>query len=172
MESRINKGRWTKREKKLFEEAYNRYGKEWKLIASIIGSRTVIQIRTHAQKYFQKIAKLTGTCVMSTSKKDTFYRQIEATERHYKRMRVNRVLESVDNWVGSSENESEESDDENRQDNLTEAVKAYMATNSMNMSREIMAATATLLLAPKYKKIDTKTLDWAKKTSLLKLNCK
>jgi len=29
----------------------------WKKIASLIKSRTVVQIRTHAQKYFQKLAK-------------------------------------------------------------------------------------------------------------------
>jgi hypothetical protein len=33
------------------------HGKGWKKIASLIKSRTVVQIRTHAQKYFQKLAK-------------------------------------------------------------------------------------------------------------------
>jgi len=38
-------------------EGINIYGKEWKKIASMIETRTVVQIRTHAQKYFQKLAK-------------------------------------------------------------------------------------------------------------------
>jgi hypothetical protein len=33
------------------------HGKEWKKIADLIQTRTVVQIRTHAQKYFQKVAK-------------------------------------------------------------------------------------------------------------------
>lgn len=31
------------------------YGKTWKKIAELIPSRTVVQIRTHAQKYFLKL---------------------------------------------------------------------------------------------------------------------
>ena len=33
------------------------YGKGWKKIAGLIKTRTVVQIRTHAQKYFLKLAK-------------------------------------------------------------------------------------------------------------------
>jgi hypothetical protein len=33
------------------------YGKGWKKIASLIKTRTVVQIRTHAQKYFLKLTK-------------------------------------------------------------------------------------------------------------------
>lgn len=50
-------GRWTKEEHEKFLHGINVYGKEWKKIASMIETRTVVQIRTHAQKYFQKLAK-------------------------------------------------------------------------------------------------------------------
>lgn len=50
-------GRWTKEEHAKFLEGIKLYGKEWKKIASMIETRTVVQIRTHAQKYFQKLAK-------------------------------------------------------------------------------------------------------------------
>lgn len=52
-----NTGRWTKEEHATFIEGLNKHGKEWKKIANMIETRTVVQIRTHAQKYFQKIAK-------------------------------------------------------------------------------------------------------------------
>lgn len=52
-----NTGRWTAEEHRLFLQGLEQHGKGWKKIASLIKSRTVVQIRTHAQKYFQKIAK-------------------------------------------------------------------------------------------------------------------
>jgi len=52
-----NTGRWTKEEHHVFLEGLKEYGKEWKKIAGMIPTRTVVQIRTHAQKYFQKLAK-------------------------------------------------------------------------------------------------------------------
>lgn len=52
-----NTGRWTAEEHRLFLEGLEQHGKGWKKIASLIKSRTVVQIRTHAQKYFQKLAK-------------------------------------------------------------------------------------------------------------------
>ncbi len=36
------------------------FGKDWKRVAKMIPTRTVVQIRTHAQKYFQKLAKDMG----------------------------------------------------------------------------------------------------------------
>lgn len=52
-----NTGRWTAEEHHLFLQGLEQHGKGWKKIASLIKSRTVVQIRTHAQKYFQKLAK-------------------------------------------------------------------------------------------------------------------
>eukprot|EP00579_Thalassiosira_antarctica_P008621 CAMPEP_0201884900 /NCGR_PEP_ID=MMETSP0902-20130614/17612_1 /ASSEMBLY_ACC=CAM_ASM_000551 /TAXON_ID=420261 /ORGANISM="Thalassiosira antarctica, Strain CCMP982" /LENGTH=1000 /DNA_ID=CAMNT_0048413915 /DNA_START=188 /DNA_END=3190 /DNA_ORIENTATION=- len=52
-----NTGRWTAEEHRLFLQGLEQHGKGWKKIATLIQSRTVVQIRTHAQKYFQKLAK-------------------------------------------------------------------------------------------------------------------
>lgn len=41
----------------LFLKGLEMHGKGWKKIAKLIKTRTVVQIRTHAQKYFQKLAK-------------------------------------------------------------------------------------------------------------------
>ena len=51
------KGRWTDEEHELFLEGLKLYGKGWKKIALHIKSRSVVQVRTHAQKYFLKVAK-------------------------------------------------------------------------------------------------------------------
>jgi SHAQKYF class myb-like DNA-binding protein len=50
-------GRWTKEEHEAFLSALQMYGKEWKKVAAKVKTRTVVQTRTHAQKYFQKLAK-------------------------------------------------------------------------------------------------------------------
>lgn len=52
-----NTGRWTAEEHRLFLQGLEQHGKGWKKIATLIQSRTVVQIRTHAQKYFQKLTK-------------------------------------------------------------------------------------------------------------------
>jgi len=50
-------GRWTSEEHNLFLKGLELHGKGWKKIAKLIKTRTVVQIRTHAQKYFQRMAK-------------------------------------------------------------------------------------------------------------------
>ncbi len=54
---RESTGRWTKEEHEAFLSALKMYGKEWKKVAAKVKTRTVVQTRTHAQKYFQKLQK-------------------------------------------------------------------------------------------------------------------
>jgi len=54
---REHTGRWTKEEHEAFLSALEMYGKEWKKVAAKVKTRTVVQTRTHAQKYFQKLQK-------------------------------------------------------------------------------------------------------------------
>ena len=54
----IAAGRWTQEEHDLFLKGLKIYNKQWKSIADMIKSRTVVQIRTHAQKYFQRLQKI------------------------------------------------------------------------------------------------------------------
>mmetsp|Transcript_36047 Transcript_36047/g.36732 ORF Transcript_36047/g.36732 Transcript_36047/m.36732 type:complete len:442 (-) Transcript_36047:452-1777(-) len=50
-------GRWTDEEHALFLEGLRLYNKNWKKLASLVKTRTCVQIRTHAQKYFGKLGK-------------------------------------------------------------------------------------------------------------------
>ena len=52
-----NTGRWTREEHHMFLKGLEMHGKGWKKIAAFIKTRTVVQIRTHAQKYFLKLQK-------------------------------------------------------------------------------------------------------------------
>ncbi|EJK55834.1 hypothetical protein THAOC_24385, partial [Thalassiosira oceanica] len=51
-----NIGNWTAEEHRLFLEGLERHGNNWAEVATHVGSRTVDQIRSHAQKYFVKLA--------------------------------------------------------------------------------------------------------------------
>lgn len=50
-------GRWTVEEHKNFLYGYQIHGKSWKNVAAYVKTRSVVQVRTHAQKYFQKLQK-------------------------------------------------------------------------------------------------------------------
>jgi len=50
-------GRWTEEERHAFLVGMAKYGRHWSKVAAEVGTRTVQQVRTHAQKHFKKIAK-------------------------------------------------------------------------------------------------------------------
>lgn len=50
-------GRWTRQEHEAFLLGLKEFGREWKKVAYKIPTRTSAQIRSHAQKYFAKIAR-------------------------------------------------------------------------------------------------------------------
>ncbi|XP_068098186.1 histone H2A deubiquitinase MYSM1-like [Hyperolius riggenbachi] len=62
--------KWTAEEKDLFEQGLARFGRRWTNIARLIGSRTVLQVKSYARQYFknkcktedgEKDAKMTAT---------------------------------------------------------------------------------------------------------------
>eukprot|EP00752_Nemacystus_decipiens_P003879 g3566.t1 len=52
---RKNKGRWTREEHLAFLRGLYLYDRTWEAVASLVPTRSVLQIRTHSQKYFAKI---------------------------------------------------------------------------------------------------------------------
>ena len=61
-EAKQTNGRWNKHEHEKFLLGYKLcylglqlYGKNWKKISEMVGTRTGSQIRSHAQKFFMKV---------------------------------------------------------------------------------------------------------------------
>ncbi|KAK7290261.1 hypothetical protein RIF29_04555 [Crotalaria pallida] len=49
--------RWTDEEHKKFLEALKLYGRAWRRIEEYVGTKTAVQIRSHAQKFFSKVLR-------------------------------------------------------------------------------------------------------------------
>ncbi|PIO37971.1 hypothetical protein AB205_0092470, partial [Aquarana catesbeiana] len=45
--------KWTVEEKDLFEQGLAKFGRRWTNIARLIGSRTVLQVKSYARQYFK-----------------------------------------------------------------------------------------------------------------------
>jgi len=58
--------RWTEDEHKKFLDALKLYGRSWRHIEEHIGTKSAVQIRSHAQKFFTKLEKGASTGTSST----------------------------------------------------------------------------------------------------------
>lgn len=63
-------GRWTKDEHSRFILGLINHGKNWKMVEGLVATRTSAQVRSHAQKFFNRLSKV----------RETFKEQLEEQE--------------------------------------------------------------------------------------------
>uniref|UniRef100_A0A1J3CRQ8 Protein REVEILLE 7 n=1 Tax=Noccaea caerulescens TaxID=107243 RepID=A0A1J3CRQ8_NOCCA len=54
--------KWSQEEHDRFLEAVKLYGRSWRQIEEHVGTKTTVQIRSHAQKFFSKVAREADIC--------------------------------------------------------------------------------------------------------------
>ena len=54
-DKKVNEGRWNKKEHDKFLDGIIKYGTKWKKVQLLIGTRSPVQVRSHAQKFLQKM---------------------------------------------------------------------------------------------------------------------
>ncbi|XP_054429853.1 deubiquitinase MYSM1 isoform X3 [Pteronotus mesoamericanus] len=76
--------KWTIEEKQLFEQGLAKFGRRWTKIAKLIGSRTVLQVKSYARQYFKNKVKLDGLEKKTPNQKNSSDRQIKSEDESTK----------------------------------------------------------------------------------------
>ncbi|XP_045713014.1 deubiquitinase MYSM1 isoform X2 [Phyllostomus hastatus] len=72
--------KWTIEEKQLFEQGLAKFGRRWTKIAKLIGSRTVLQVKSYARQYFKNKVKLDGPEKKTPNQKNSSDLQIQSED--------------------------------------------------------------------------------------------
>lgn len=96
-ENNGNSGRWSHKEHEIFLEAMNMYGKDWVAVSQRVRTRTLVQTRTHAQKYFEKIERnenfnSTYNFTKAISRRDSFSEKHQHGANNFAMFRTDQQL--------------------------------------------------------------------------------
>ncbi|XP_060062267.1 deubiquitinase MYSM1 isoform X1 [Erinaceus europaeus] len=70
--------KWTLEEKELFEQGLAKFGRRWTKIAKLIGSRTVLQVKSYARQYFRNKVKVDGPEKETPNQKSSIDQQVKS----------------------------------------------------------------------------------------------
>jgi SHAQKYF class myb-like DNA-binding protein len=115
-------GRWTKEEHQRFIEGIKKYGKNWKQVEDYVGTRSGAQIRSHAQKFFNRLEreynlKLDGSKIQTNQEIKESIRKISEAS------------------VSTNSSFPNEGADENRMEEITSLAKNTMESSFQPLAK-------------------------------------
>ncbi|CAH0517873.1 unnamed protein product [Peronospora belbahrii] len=145
----IRGGRWTVDEHERFLEGFRIHGHKWKRVQHVVRTRSVTQVRTHAQKYLLKVAKL-------KAEKKQCGKSVDMTTLSAERSSKPTTVESIDGGTTESSSTPEQggSNDSPRKC-IRKKVRRLDHGSCDPVDQEYIAAAATTLCFLMSQKIDS-----------------
>ena len=142
IEKKLNIGRWSYDEQIKFIDALSKYGTNWKQINKVINTRSLPQIRSHAQKFFNRL-KLCKNEELGIDFTKNEIKNIKDMINHIKLINsnnnVNKILlylsKNIINNIEEKENKTIDNNDNNNiiiQKNTYEELNKEEKKNSVN----------------------------------------
>ncbi|CAI5736611.1 unnamed protein product [Peronospora destructor] len=144
----IRGGRWTADEHERFLEGFCIHGHKWKRVQQVVRTRSVTQVRTHAQKYLLKVAKLKGEKKQIGKSVDMVTLSAELLSKQF-------AAESLDDGNTQLSAPEQGGCNDNPDETLRKKVRRLDHGNCDPVDQEYIAAAATTLCFLMSQKIDS-----------------
>ncbi|XP_036972042.1 histone H2A deubiquitinase MYSM1 [Acanthopagrus latus] len=110
--------RWSKQEKELFEQGLAQFGRRWTKIAKLVGSRSVLQVKSYARQYFKLKAKSEPRAAAPSAGPKLHSQPPQATSSHASALantvRIEKLSDEEDEEVDITDDLSNDGDHDNK----------------------------------------------------------
>ncbi|DBA00760.1 TPA: hypothetical protein N0F65_001231 [Lagenidium giganteum] len=145
----IRGGRWSADEHERFLAGFRIHGHKWKRVQQVVRTRSVTQVRTHAQKYLLKVAKLKAEKKQGKSNGGPTTNERYASQKH-------RNDSDAEASATTAPSTPDGDDTDSRQDSPQSTPRKKIKTQAADMlDEEYISAAATTLCFLMRQKIDS-----------------
>uniref|UniRef100_A0A3Q3VPT6 Myb-like, SWIRM and MPN domain-containing protein 1 n=1 Tax=Mola mola TaxID=94237 RepID=A0A3Q3VPT6_MOLML len=110
--------RWSKQEKDLFEEGLAQFGRRWTKIAKLLGSRSVLQVKSYARQYFKQKAKSQSRAAAPSAGPVVDFQPTQPTSSHAptptNTVRIEKLSDEEDQEVDITDDLSDDGDGDHK----------------------------------------------------------
>ncbi|XP_072245979.1 histone H2A deubiquitinase MYSM1 [Leuresthes tenuis] len=107
--------RWSKQERELFDEGLAQFGRRWTKISKLVGSRTVLQVKSYARQYFKHKTKSEPRAAAPSTGHVLHLQPAQATSSHAptfaNAVRIERLSDDEDVDITDDPSEDEGAED-------------------------------------------------------------
>ncbi|XP_067368277.1 histone H2A deubiquitinase MYSM1 isoform X1 [Channa argus] len=130
--------RWSKQEKELFEEGLAQFGRRWTKVAKLVGSRTVLQVKSYARQYFKHKTKSKPRAA-APSADPVLHMQTTQTNT----VRIEKHSDDEDEDVDITDDLSDDGDADDKPEAKTESDKTELCEEEKLIFTEVHAENPT-----------------------------